>query len=424
MKKKKSAPAKRIPKSGARQPGARNAKKRVNKNTDRVKGQINTKKVLPILVCSLLGLLIVFGIVLGTIAIVKEAKSVVSYRGVRVDKGVAAYLASTYKAAYKGDKDDTAALDAAIEQYIRRIVVAAYLYDRTSKLDEFGKQWIENNVNEVLEYKAEGSIAVFNKQAEPMGFNFKDFKRGTELIYKATSALDAIYGANGSRLSYADADTTRLCEEYFAGYTHIKILFIRTETKYALTDEGDRMPNGDGTDMTIGLTPEAKAARLEDIARITELVENTRTGVGSMMSLEELNYYYEKYNDEPAYAESGYYLHPNSDFTAYLEGKGGYPNLTKTALSMNIGDWAKTTDGEVVCFIYRYAPLSPDYADSDMYRFFTDFYSDAAEHFFMRSVDEIAPDVKVKDKYHKLGLSGLKKNPDFKIWGVGIGLDW
>lgn len=424
MKEKKSAPAKRSPKSGARQPAARNAKKTVNKKVKRAEKRIDTKKVLPILVCSLLGLLIVFGIVLGTIAIIKEAKSVVSYRGVRVDKGVAAYLASTYKATYRGDKNDTAALDAAIEQYIRRIVVAAYLYDRTSKLDEFGKQWIENNVNEVLEYKAEGSIAVFNKQAEPMGFNFKDFKKGTELIYKATSALDAIYGANGSRLSYADADTTRLCEEYFAGYTHIKILFIRTETEYVLTEEGERRPNGDGTDMTVTLTPEKKAQRLADIERITELIENAKAGVGSMMSIAEFDSYYEKYNDEPAYAESGYYLHPNSDFTAYFEGEGGYPNLVKTAFSMSIGDWAKTTDGEVVCFLYRYAPLSPDYADSGMYRFFTDFYSDAAEHFFMQSVDEIAPDVKVKDKYHKLGLSGLKKNPDFKVWGVGIGLDW
>ena len=385
----------------------------------REKKKINTKRILPITLCIILGILLVAGIVLGTIAIVREVSSVVSYEGVRIEKGVACYLASTYKASYKGED---AELEDEIERYIRRIAVAAYLFDRTAELGETGEAWIERNVNEVVEYKAEGSVSKFNELAEPMGFDFSDFKKGTELIYKAVSALNAIYGVNGAKLSYSN--NAALAEEYFSEYTHVKILYLRTEDKFAIDEDGNRVPNGDGTDMTVALTPEERAAVAEDIAEITQLIENAKNGVGTEMSLQTFNSYYDKYNDEPAYAESGYYLHPDSDFTAYLRGEGGYPNLVSTALSMEIGEWGKSTDGSVTCFIYKYAPLSPDYAATDLQRFFGDFYANAAEHLFMESVDELAEDVRVKDKYHELNVADLPKNTLFKVVGLGIGLSW
>ena len=386
------------------------------------KRKITSRAILPIILCSVLGVLILFGAVLGTIALVREAGSVMSYKGVRVDRGTAAYLASTYKASYKGDKTDTAALEAATEKYIRRIVVAAYLYDRVAGKNDKGEAWVERNTSEVLEYKAEGSVDKFNEIAEPMGFDYKDFVKGTELIYKAVSALDAIYGVGGSALSYSE--NAALAEEYFMSYTHVKILFIRTENKYALDENGDRVPNGDGTDMTVTLTAEERAERLADIAEMTELIENAKNGVGTEMSLERFNSYYEKYNDEPEYADSGYYLHRDSDFTKYLKGEGGYPRLAELALSMEVGEWGYSTDGGVTCFVYKYAPLVPDYASSDLNRFFTDFYADAAEHFFMESVDALSADVRVKKKYAEIDVAALQKNSLFKIMGVGVGLDW
>lgn len=386
------------------------------------KRKITSKAILPIIVCSVLGVLLLFGIVLGTIAIVREAGSVVSYEGIRIDRGTASYLASTYKASYKGDKSDTAALEAATEKYIRRIAVAAYLYDRVAGKSDESEKWVERNTAEVLEYKAEGSVEKFNEIAKPMGFDYKDFVKGTELIYKAVSALDAIYGVGGSALSYSE--NAALAEEYFMSYTHVKVLFIRTENKYALDENGDRVPNGDGTDMTVTLSAEERAERLADIAKITELIENAKNGVGTEMSLEEFDSYYEKYNDEPEYADSGYYLHPDSDFTRYLKGEGGYPHLAELALSMDVGEWGYTTDGDVTCFVYKYAPIMPDYASSDLNRFFTDFYADAAEHFFMESVDELSADVRVKKKYAEIDVAALEKNSLFKIMGVGIGMDW
>lgn len=392
------------------------------KKAAKIKRKIKTGAILPIIVSAVLGIILTFGIVLGAIAIVREARSAVSYKGIRVDRGTAAYLASTYKASYKGDKSDTAALEAETEEYVRRIVVAAYLYDRMAGRDKKGDAWVEKNTSEVLEYKAEGSVEKFNEIAEPMGFDYKDFVKGTELIYKAVSALDAIYGVNGSALSYSE--NAALAEEYFTEYTHVKLIFIRTETEFALDEEGNRVPNGDGTDMTVSLSEEKKAERLRDIAEIRELIENAKAGVGTEMSLETFNSYYEKYNDEPEYAESGYYLHKNSAFTQYLAGEGGQPKLVEAALGMEIGEWGIATDGEITTVIYKYAPLMPDYAASELNRFFTDFYKDAAEHSFMKSVDELTADVKVKKKYHAIDVAALEKNSIFKVMTVGIGLEW
>ena len=110
MNKKKSTPGRNKTAKGSRTQIARRSKRSPARASSNKKEK-NTKRILPIIICSFLALLLVFGIVLGTIALIKEMRSVVSYNGVRIDKGVASYLAATYKATYKGDKKDTAALD-------------------------------------------------------------------------------------------------------------------------------------------------------------------------------------------------------------------------------------------------------------------------------------------------------------------------
>lgn len=383
------------------------------------KKKINTKKLLPIIIGSLLCAVLLFGIVVGAVAIVKEARAAVSYKGIRIDKGAASYIASTFKASYGGDAAD---LEAETEKYIRRVAVAAYLFDEVRSLDKEDKRWIEENVAEVLELWAGGSKDRFNELAAPMGFDYSDFREAAKILYKARNAMPAIYGSGGSNLSYsANAATAK---QYFDTYTHVKILFLRTEDKLVTDTDGNFLFNEDGSRKTISMSTDEKAAVAEDVAEITELIENANNNTGVQMSLELFNDYYKKYNEEPAYAESGYYLHGSSEFTEYLRGEGGYPNLVKKALSMKVGEWGKSTDGSIVCFIYKYAPLDYDYADTDMSRFFGDFYSDAANYFFTSAVDELAKDVKLKDKYRAIDVALLEKNYDLKINMLSIHDYW
>ena len=384
------------------------------------KRKINTKKILPIVLCARLALLIVFGIVIGTVAIVNEARAVVSYNGIRIDRGVANYLVAGFKAQYSGDADKLAE---SAEEYVRRIAVAAYLFDRVTKLTKDEKAWIEENAREVLEYKAEGNKSTFNESAKAMGFDYLDFISASELIYKASHALSAIYGANGSHLSYSD--NAAIAEKYFTeNYSHAKILFVRTQDKLVYDTEGNLVLNEDGSLKTYPMDEEEMAAVAADVAEISQYIENANAGKGVEMTLDLFNSYYQKYNEEPDYAEGGYYFSDTSAFSAYFAGEGGYPNLVNKVLSMNVGEWGSSTDGSITCFIYKYAPISPDYAASDMSRFFSDFYSDAAEQLFMESVDSLMGDVKVKDGYREISVADIPKNNEFIIYELGIGIKW
>jgi len=145
------------------------------------------RKIIPIIIGSLLALAILFGAVLGTVALVREANSVVSYNGITVSRGVASYLASTYKATFISSLRSTGVIvsDAQFfwnkvaegyedttygdllrrdgEKYIRGVLVRAYLFDRYSSLDSSAREWIDTNVKEILDYKADGSIKKFNE---------------------------------------------------------------------------------------------------------------------------------------------------------------------------------------------------------------------------------------------------------------------
>lgn len=380
------------------------------------KVNISSKNALIIALAAVLGAILLFGIVLGTVTMIAEASAAVSYGGVRVKKGVAAYLASTYKASYSGSADQ---LEEKTEEYIRRVVAAAYLFDRASSLDDTAKDWIKTNTAEVLDYKAGDSVEEFNKMSEPMGFDYSDFCKATELLYKASASITALYGVGGANLSYSD--NSSVVTPYFDTYTHVKIVFIRTEDKFVRDENGNRVQDENFNDKTIALTDEQKARVQADIAEAVELMNNANNGTGAEMSLDKFNSYYDTYNDDPANKDDGYYFHSSSAFTAeYAE---EYPNLVEKALSMSVGEWGTSTDGTTVCLIYKYSPILHDYAASDMSQFFSDFYSDAAEYLFIGEVEEIAEDVKVKGKYEKIAVSSLKKNSNLKT-PLGLGLAW
>ena len=368
-----------------------------------------------IIIAAVLGAILLFGIVFGTIALVTELTAVVSYNGVTLTEGVASYLASTFKASYK--PKDGESLEDATERYIRAVVTAASLYDRHARLSDEDNSWIETNVREVLDYKAGNDKAAFNAAAAEMGFTYDDFVVATRLIYKASRAKDVIYGAEGTKLAYQS--NVNLCEDYLATYAHVKIIFIRTKDRFAIDENGNRIPGEGGDDMLIPLDPAEIEARLSDIAEIEALMAAANKGEGVQMSLTTFDSYYKKYNDDPANSENGYYFHQNSSFTAeYYE---EYPNLMEKIFNMKIGEWGTSTDGDTVCAIYRYGPIPYDYLNAEMEPFFTDFYADSADYLFAKSLDTLAKEVNVKDSYREINVAALKKNSLYKTTiGVGI----
>ena len=197
------------------------------------------------------------------------------------------------------------------------------------------------------------------------------------------------------------------------------IIFIRTKDRFAIDENGDRIPGDDGDDLLIPLDADEIEARLEDIAEIESLMAAANAGTGTQMSLITFNSYYEKYNDDPANSEDGYYFSPNSSFTAeYYE---EYPNLIEKIFDMKIGEWGTSTDGDTVCAIYRYGAIPYDYLNSAMEPFFTDFYADSADYLFAESIETLSKEVNVKDGYYAIDIASIKKNSLYKTTlGVGI----
>ena len=98
---------------------------------------------------------------------------------------------------------------------------------------------------EVLEFKAEGSVEKFNADTEEMGFDYNDFCRATELIYKAERSAELIYGSEGANLKGASLAAER--DSFYKNqYTRVKILYIATRVDILRDDEGELEIDGDG----------------------------------------------------------------------------------------------------------------------------------------------------------------------------------
>lgn len=403
--------------------------------------QFDTKKVIPIVVISLLVVVLLFGIILGTISLIKEAGSVMSYGGVTVSPGVASYLISTYKTTHiesvkkeligtgiqfmdtetfwaetkeGGDITYGDELISECTSFVKGTLICAYLFDRVASLTALDRETINTGVAEVLDIKAGGSVTKFNEMAEPMGFTFDDFKEATELLYKAERAKTAIYGTDGKNLMASS--NVSLCEEYLSSMSHVKLLFIRTEDRFTYDEEGNRVTEN-GVDKLVPLSDGEKAERLSDIALIKKMIENIKTGDGTEMSPEAFDTWYtyreNMYNDDPDNSSLGYYFGDLSAYTA--EFAKAYPAVIDEAIKMEIGEYSMVETSTGVCFIYKYEPVKYAYTVTSLEHFFADFYSDAATYHLMSSVEELGADVTVKDSFSEIDPRDLKYNSIFKL---------
>ena len=405
----------------------------MKKQVDGRKGTKARPNLLIIIIAIVLSLLLIFGIVLGTVLIVREVTSVASFGGIYIDEGVASYLAASFKYSYlvalgedafdgelfwQQEMDDGVTygemLEKETESYIRGILVGAYLYNMTKSLSASEREYLETNTREVLEYQAKGDIGYFNSVSAEMGFDYDDFCVGTELAYKAVAAKNVLYGVGGSELKsggyFGD------CNTYFDTFSRVRMLFIRTENDFII-EEGEFVRDSLGQYKTYELTDSEKAQRQADIEEIRSLIYGLENDLDSQISTYYFSSMIEKYNSYDDYKESGYYFSNMSEYTAGFATEVGKAAVD-SALGLKEDEYAEVEYDDGIIFIYRmendpFAYLNPDYEV-----FFTDFYPDAAAYLFAKALTDSSPMVKVKESYYSIDVISLPYNSQFVVRGT------
>ena len=383
-------------------------------------------------ICIFLALVFVFGIVLGIITAVKNANAVVKYEGLTMDKETASFFVTYYKYRYMSilsslgveNVEDTPGfwnkiykkeevsygelLKKSTEQYIRQIMVANYLYDNYERLSADDRDIINTAVRDLLTYKANGNKDIFNSEVSKYGFDYSSLRDTVTMLYKANTAQNVIYGNDGSNLK----NFPELANEYLAEYTHVKLLFIRTETTFVLDKDGNRIVGDDGNDQTRLLTDSEKAERQSLITDIRGYIDARESGGDIQMGEEMFDYYLEKHDegDKDMHAD-GYYFHKNSEFTS--EFSEVFKNIVDKSYTMQIGSYDEVDVGFGVCFIYKYEPTANVYASTLAEACFTDFYSDAAGVIFEKTLTELSTDVVLTEKFKKIDLIALPYHYDY-----------
>ena len=407
-----------------------------NKSKAVNKPQANTaeKKKMPIIliiVACFAAAVVVFGAVLGIIIAVNRSGAVVSYGGVTMDEGEAAYFISRYKVSYISslrrdgvDAEDTAEfwessdaggrtygelMSEGAVRYLKEIVVGCYLFDRYASLKANDKDAISRAVAEVIDYHASGDRKEFEAEAEKFGFDYSDFKDAVAMLYKATNAFAAIYGEDGSAIS-SDAAA---CEEYLAEYSHVKLLFIRTEEKMTKDDEGN--------EVFTPLTNEEKAKRLATIEAIKASIDAVAAGGDGQMTPAAFDSFMSKHDDgDEAMHNTGYYFHKNAETTA--EFAEAFPTVVEKALAMQVGDFAyvevSIQDEELegldgYCFLYKYNASAGAYATKGLEIWFSDFLWDASVSAFADAIDGLIEGASEGKSLAEIDITSIPMNTVF-----------
>lgn len=381
------------------------------------KKQMKINKGLLIFVCIFVSVAIIFGATLGIIMGVKNARAAVKYNGLTMEAETVSFFVSYHKSLYIKmllESGITEAADAfhfwesesesgetygellrqSSEAYIRQIIVAAYLYDNYTSMTSGEKENIENVIREVIDNKANGDKESFNSLVARYGFSYDSFVDAATILYKSQKVKSILYGSDGSNISLVP----ELCDEYLLSYSHVKLLFIRTEDEFQIDENGNRIEGEEGY-ATRPLTEkerEERSAAIEDIRSYIDAIEN---GGDILMSPEMFDSYLKKYDNASEIRHtSGYYLHSSSKYTAGFAEEIS-KDVVKTALSAEIGSYTEVEWEHGVCFIYKYEPAKNAYASSLLEIYFEDFYSDAATYFFGKTLDELISDVEFTEKY-------------------------
>ena len=399
----------------------------MNKN-DKRNDNVANKKILIIFISVFVAAVLVFGLILGIIVAVKNSRAAVKYDGYTMSEEETAYFLSYYKYRYmmllsqsgvenvedtkgfwnKIDENENKTygelLKSGAEQFLKEIIVSVSIFNRYDKLNSSEKTLIKSAAKNVLTYRADGNRDKFNELAAEYGFSYNSFKSATEIFYKAAMAQNAVYGSDGSRLS----SFPELCAEYLAEYSHVKLLFIRTEDKFLLDDGGNRVIGDDGKDKTVPLTEEEKLERqslIHEINGYIAAIGNGDVEMGAAM----FDYYLQNHDEgDSDMHNDGYYFHNSSDFTKEFSSQ--FSAVVEKAYSMASDSYASVELDFGVCFIYKYAPTQGAYMSDAAKICFEDFYQNAALRLFEKNLDELSTEVILTDNYKKLDIVKIPYN--------------
>ena len=385
------------------------------------------KRLIVIIVSVFLAAVLLFGAIYGIVIAVINAGYVMTYGGIGVDSGVVAYLTSYYKAVYMknlaqdgNEVEDTAEfwgqimvnettlgdyLKYSTENYIKQVLAVNYLFDRYATLTSDDKKDLELAVREKLDYLAGGSVSTFNEMSAEYGFDYDDFKEGSELLYKAWSAKSKMFGENGEyMLEFPDE-----VEEYYKSYSHVKLLFVRTESTFVLDENGDRVKGDDGNDTLRDLTDEEKAQRLESVEYLKGVIAKINSGESDGAIFDQLLRDYDE-GDRDSHTK-GYYFNENASYTKEFADE--FKRVVDIAYEIDIGKASYTECSVGYCFIYRIPRETGAYVDTSSDWCFSDFFPNASTEMFQKMIDEIAAEVEVRDGWSLIDPVSIPYTTDF-----------
>jgi len=389
-----------------------------------MKRKMTRKKILTIFICIFLSILLIFGTVTGIMIAVRNIGAVAKAGALTVDDGVASYFASTFKKTYFATSDtsgsDTEEFWSSgagggkthgerfceeLKVYISEILAGNLIYNSQTVLSEADRRIINNTVEDVLYWSADGSIEKFNQKAEKYGYDYDDFCYAAELLYKAERAKDIVYGDDGKNLD------SSLADKYLERYTHVSLAFIRTDYTPRLNESNGKIEYDE--------IPSDKVLERQDkIDEIKGYIDNSYTGVGDAMTLETFREILNDYEGDP---EVDYYFLRNMPSTEDFSAQ--YPGVVEKALSMketeygyvdiNVpADEEKGFLGFVgTCFIYKIEPVSGAYLDKEN-TFFEDFYLYASRYFYAENLKEFARDVEFTELFDKIDFVKVPENTE------------
>lgn len=387
-------------------------------------------KIAIIVVCAVLAAVLVFGIVFGSIIAARNASYVATCDEFGIDTGVASYLVSYFKGRYitymkqsginvtdtpefwatpSGIFENTYGdyLKYETEEYVKQIVAAAALFDKNAKLSDADKEAIKVATDEILDFRHSGSKSEFNAATEKYGFDYNDFCRATELIYKSWAVSTKLFGANGENIvSYPD-----FYQSYLNNYTRVKLLFIRTDNKFVTDENGNRIKGEGGNDLTVDLTDEEKAVRQERIATLTEVMNGINNGTVAPERFDELLAGEYNEGDRSANARNGYYFMSGSAFTA--EFRQGVPEVMEKIFDMEVNTVIEINCSFGVCFAMREPVVEGAQENTDKTWCFADYNLLASSALYQKMLTELAQEVELRDKWKEISVIDIPYSTDY-----------
>ena len=389
-----------------------------------------------IFVSVFLSLVLVFGVTLGIILAVKGTNAVYIYNGIAMDRRVAAFFASRYKvdyfaalrseghkpldneefwqSEYKDGKTYRESFSSLLDEHLKEILVASYIFDNCRSLNAEDKAAIEKTVSEVIEYKADGDKEKFNEMSSEFGFDYNSFYDAVTMYYKASNAFLAMFGEGGVNIS---SDAT-VCGSYLNEYTHVSLIIVR---------EGTELKSSEGEgDKNVYLDEGEKAARKDYIEKIHSAIKAYKDGTdGKMTATAFENWLDDKENSATTWQKTGYYFNENAEKTAEFSELFG--DVVKRAYEMELYSFDEVemtvtldmSGGEeyeekLHVFMYKYPPTEGAYADEEASVYwFSDFYTDAAVFVYQRYLNEYRAGVTKGGYYEK--FDGEKIPVNFEL---------